>query len=181
MRLAVLIVLAGCGDAVLGGPPVEIGADAEPADPDAIPVAVAPDARPCAGGDARTTDPATGHCSVYVAPIKTRDLAEADCEARGGTLAVLTSATEVAIVTPLPTTPATFPDVWLGGTDAAVEGAFTWVTGEILAYTNWRTGEPNNGGTSGIPENCMILEADTAGTWDDRPCGREYPYVCELP
>src|SRR5262245_24507969 len=34
---------------------------------------------------------------------------------------------------------------WIGGTDAALEGTFAWVTGEAFgAYTNFWGGEPNN-------------------------------------
>jgi hypothetical protein len=35
--------------------------------------------------------------------------------------------------------------LWIGLTDAAIEGTFVWVTGEPLTYTNWLPGEPNNG------------------------------------
>lgn len=177
----VVIFAAGCGGGTIGDPPIEQQADARPPAPDAIPAVDLPDAHPCTGGDARMTDPDTGICYVYVAAITTWSLAQADCVARGGTLVVPTSSIEVALAAELPTTPLTLPDAWIGGTDAAVEGTFTWVTGEALAYTNWRAGEPNNGGTSGTQEDCVALEADTAGTWDDRPCGREYPYICELP
>src|SRR5690349_20222166 len=34
---------------------------------------------------------------------------------------------------------------WIGATDAALEGTFTWVTGEAFgAYTNFWAAEPNN-------------------------------------
>jgi hypothetical protein len=182
MRAAVLALLTACGG-VVGDPPIEIAPDAEPIEPDAIPpITLAPDAgQICEGGDARAIDAASGHCIVYVNAIATWNVAQADCVSRGGTLAAPTSAQEVAFVTGLPTMVLTLPDIWLGANDGATEGTFTWITGEGLAYTNWRTGEPNNGGTSGVEEDCMVLEADTAGTWDDRPCGREYPHLCELP
>ena len=34
---------------------------------------------------------------------------------------------------------------WLGGTDEAEEGIWSWVTGEEWNWTNWWTGEPNDG------------------------------------
>ena len=49
-----------------------------------------------------------------------------------------------------------------------------------MTYTSWRAGEPNDGGVDGTPEDCAVMEADTAtGTWDDRPCGNAYPFFCE--
>lgn len=189
MRAVVLTLAAaatagagGCGTASIGDPP-DLGDDASNAgeiDAALIADAAPPDALVCAGGDARATDPATGHCYIYVSTPGTWDAGVSACDALGGTLATATSASEVAILTGLPTMPATVPDVWLGGTDLATEGTWLWVTPEVMTYTNWRTGEPNNGGTSGIPENCMVIESDTAGTWDDRPCTRSYPALCEL-
>jgi len=57
--------------------------------------------------------------------------------------------------------------VWIGGTDAAVEGDWRWVTGEPWGFTNWSPGEPtNNAWGAGIPENYLALyKAD--GTWND--------------
>ena len=57
------------------------------------------------------------------------------------------------------------------------EGVWVWLNGEPMVYTNWRAGEPNDGGTNG--EDCMIIEGDHAGLWDDRSCVVSYPYLCE--
>ena len=38
--------------------------------------------------------------------------------------------------------------------------------------------EPNNGGAMGN-EDCSIMLGAENGLWDDRPCDRVYPYMCE--
>jgi hypothetical protein len=36
--------------------------------------------------------------------------------------------------------------IWIGLTDAQVEGSFHWINGEALAYSNWESGEPSGDG-----------------------------------
>ena len=55
------------------------------------------------------------------------------------------------------------PSVWLGLTDEYEEGAWQWVTGEPVDYTNWVDGEPNNsGGTEHYAEMYSF-----SGEWND--------------
>ncbi len=69
----------------------------------------------------------------------------------GGHLATITSSAENAFVFGLIDDPSfwyadtygTKLGPWLGGTDAAVEGQWQWVTGEAWGYTHWAQGEPN--------------------------------------
>ena len=85
----------------------------------------------------------------------------------GWHLATITSAEEQIFVNAL--LPAVLADrshFWLGGSDAANEGTWTWVTGETFAYTNWWGGEPNNQGG----ENYLTLDFRTSGgdtKWND--------------
>ncbi len=183
LLVAALTAVGGCGTASVGDRP-DLGSDAEVAgavDAALFIDATSPDALVCAGGDARATDPTTGHCYIYVGTAGTWAQGSAGCMALGGHLATATSASEVAILTALPTTPSTTPDVWLGGTDQVTEDSWFWLTPEVMTYTNWRTGEPNNGGVDATEEeDCMVIESDTGGSWDDRPCTRIYPALCEL-
>jgi hypothetical protein len=192
--------LAGCGGASIGDPiPGEAdAAAAAPADA-AVPTADAaggtvdaasdpppdappppPDARVCAGGDAQVEDPTTGTCYIYIAAGFDWFDAQAECEALGGHLAVPTSTQEVLLLTLLVPTGAP-DDAWLGGTDEGDEMNWRWVNGEPFEFTNWRSGEPNDGNSGSVAEDCMVLEADNNGLWDDKDCVRLFPSLCEIP
>ena len=70
---------------------------------------------------------------------------------------------------------------WIGLTDAAANGTFTWVTGEPLTYTNWGAGEPSNRvpPSSGNEDDVEIF---AAGVWNDQALsgsGLNQGYVVE--
>ncbi len=75
------------------------------------------------------------------------------------------------------------PSWWIGFTDAASEGSWSWADGSPVTYTNWTSGEPNNshGGecVSDTEEDCaMVRWSGTA--WNDYPCACATEYsVCE--
>ncbi len=173
-----IVVAAGCGAELNEG-------DKQAALPDAhtsIDAAVnAPiDAKPCMGGTGAMQEPG-GQCFVLFPGPKTRADAEIDCVTIGGHLAtVKTAATNAIVASLISATPSAF----LGGTDTATEGAFVWPDGTAVTYTNWRTGEPNNGNGGGYEEDCIVAQGLLAGVWDDRPCAPPplgagaYAYVC---
>jgi hypothetical protein len=188
------IVASGCKSDIGGGGVVDAGG---PDGATILPMidAALPDAAPpCVEGDLQGTDPASGNCywAVYTAPQLAGD-ANAQCQAANGHLVTITSQGENAFVNALaidayeaslaatPETPVV--DYTMGGTDAppATEGVFEWITGENFAFTNWRTGEPNDNGPGEEGEDCSVIEGDNGGTWDDRNCTLSGPfgYICE--
>ena len=174
----VLLMVAGCGVQLGQGSDASTG-DARPTDATVAPDAP-PDARPCTGGDAHMTDP-TGSCFVFFqAPTLYAD-ARAACAAIGAHVATVTSATTNTLVTQLAQAA---DSVFLGATDVVTENAFVWQDGSAVTYTNWRTGEPNNGAGT-YEEDCVVLQPMLAGVWDDRPCAPPptgagaYSYVCQ--
>jgi hypothetical protein len=182
LAATLLTSLAAC-DAQIGASNATDGSVVTPADAradaradgapaDAIPDAAPPDAMPCVDGDANVVDPMTGHCYMLFSTIASWEGARLQCEARGAHLMVSTSQAENELVTPL----AGIADVWVGGNDIDIEMTWVWITGEPMTYSNWRAGEPNNAGDG---EDCMIIEGELGGTWDDRPCDRQYAYLCE--
>jgi Lectin C-type domain len=64
--------------------------------------------------------------------------------------------------------------VWLGASDAKVEGTWVWLSGEAWTYQAFAIGRPDNVERS---EHCSSMLND--GAWDDVKCESELPYVCE--
>jgi hypothetical protein len=88
--------------------------------------------------------------------------ARADAESRGGHLATITSQAELDHVLALGILPDS-GSYWLGATDAASPGTWTWVTGEPWDYTRWAPGEPNSVGV----ENCLHSFGGPAHLWNN--------------
>ncbi len=61
---------------------------------------------------------------------------------------------------------------WLGGFQAPGGSGpgenWQWITGEVFAYANWNSGEPNNAGDE--DENALIYNSNE-GQWNDLPKG----------
>jgi hypothetical protein len=174
-RFAALVVVAACG-ASLGD-----SNDHPDGAVDGKLIDAGPDARPCTGGDAHTSDGTS--CFVFVRSPVIHDDAKAACAAMNGHLARVENATQNAMIA----TMITGVDSFIGATDLANEGTFVWDDGSPLTYTNWRAGEPSSGGGM-YEEDCAIIEGAKTpdDTWDDRPCapvvnvgGGLYGYVCQ--
>jgi hypothetical protein len=200
LALCVCLAFAACsaeiskvGDGDDGGVPDADPFQDPPIDatvPDAIPV-VAPDAvvpAPCVEGDTQVFDDTTGNCYFAVYTLSggvTWQEAVDACVVAGGELPIITDQATQDFVTQLAVQAAATGvdnhDIWLGATDAVVEMEWRWHDGELIGpYLGWRENEPNNGGATGN-EDCMIMEGDKNGTWDDRPCASSYGYVCIRP
>ena len=56
-----------------------------------------------------------------------------------------------------------------------VDGAWAWDDGTKVSYTNWESGEPNDGG------DCAEYDGTSsdAGEWKDRSCTYTQAYICE--
>ena len=97
------------------------------------------------------------------------------CEALGGHLATISSEEELAMAAEL----CGGSPVWLGGSDAAEEDVWTWITGEELSWTAWMPLEPDDdrendeGG-----EDYLYLTAE--GRWGDAPGSRTMGCLCEI-
>ncbi len=98
--------------------------------------------------------------------------ARARCQALGADLAAVPSAPVLDFLVD-----AGVAGAWLGLHEAdGVEGAWTWTDGSAATWVPWGEGEPND---SGDGEDCGQLRSD--GLWNDAPCDRPKPYVCQAP
>ena len=145
-----------------------------------------------------------GHSYAFCATLVTWDSASAACASVGARLVRVDDASENEwLVARAPTAgvTTTADAMWLGASDAAMEGAWRWEDGEQFwddtvnagagapvgsLYSNWHgptppfaAAEPNNtGGFLGSPgEDCAMMRSD--GTWNDGSCSSTAGYVCE--
>jgi len=164
--LVFAVAAAGCG-ASLGGDTGEdaaVSADARIAD--ARPADAVIDARPCMGGDQAQSAP-DGTCLVLITAPMTYAAGQSACQGLGGHLAYLE---DMQLDTFAEAFVGTL-DTWIGGSDLVTEASFVWDDGTPFVFTNWHTGEPNNGNGGGYEEDCAIIAGSRVGKqWDDRPC-----------
>jgi hypothetical protein len=100
--------------------------------------------------------------------------ASAECEKHGMELASIHSASENAEAANV-----CGPNCWIGLHRNQV-GAWTWVDGSAMDFSNWALGEPNNMGNY---ENCVEMWPWPVGSWNDVSCNGENgwrkPALCQ--
>ena len=114
-----------------------------------------------------------GHTYYQSDDYTTWTAAKVNAEALGGQLVVIGDAGENAFLEVA--TAGAF--IWIGLTDEAAEGAFTWVNGHPLTYSNWYPFEPDNGEGSSDADYVLMT---FSGQWEDYAAFHTYPYVLEL-
>lgn len=111
-----------------------------------------------------------GHYYRYYATQMSWEEARIFCEQRGGHLVTITSGAENEFVSSL----FSCESIWLGGNDVSIEGQFIWYTNEKFSYSNWGSGEPNDGKSGGQD----YIHMYRSGLWDDIQDTR-LGFVCE--
>lgn len=172
--LAAALATVGCGD--LTPPTTSSAVDSSTVDSSTS------TSQPCTAGDSQVLDQDSGHCyMMFFATMATWDAARSRCSsiAPGAHLMSVTSPKEHDISVLV----SELGDAWLGGSDLAQEGIWTWTTGEPMSVNRWGIGEPNDG-AGAFPENCMVIRksggVELGDLWNDLPCDYALPYICEL-
>jgi hypothetical protein len=156
-----------------------------------------PAPKSCPSGTVKWTN---GHCyEAVLAPGLSWYDAKAACEARGGHLVTITSATENAFVFRLVSGINAFWYLdnygnglgpWLGGYQESgsqePDGGWKWVTAEPFVYTNWEADQPDNvhGSTLNQDRLRFFKKSGLIGDrWDDsegyNPVEHRLGYICE--
>ena len=113
----------------------------------------------------------------YMFPAK----AQKYCKKMGGHLVTITSQKEQDFVGRLANR-GKQDGYWIGATDYKTAGKWRWMNGDKWDYTNWNSGEPNNGLGSG--EDYVLINKIHDWRWTDAFGGYDgysakAPFICE--
>jgi hypothetical protein len=119
--------------------------------------------------------------------------ARAACAADGGSLASMHSPAEsqfmlsfsfTTIPDPLDPSPGQRRMAWSGGMQSRSSVTWEWVDGSNFDFSDWRSGEPNNGANTGTNEGCLAVFSNYGtpfkGSWNDGDCSMPLPYICKI-
>jgi len=146
------------------------------------------DENACRDGCVGATFEGVGYMFCYsTAQQRTWKEAETDCEAHKMHLARVDSAMQNSFIRKTALDVNFSDNIWLGGSDAAVEGRWVWIddaqfwmgnfNGRPIdgLFTAWDMGQPNS--ASG-QEDCLAMWANTT-MWHDSTCGTHEAYMCQ--
>lgn len=97
--------------------------------------------------------------------------AQEHCQEEKSSLVSITNKEEENFIKTIATS-----NVWIG---LYKKQNWEWIDRTPLAYLNWSRGEPNNGGTSNVPEKCAML-GSFRGKWNDFPCSTKFNFICKM-
>ncbi|XP_072321817.1 C-type lectin domain family 18 member A-like isoform X2 [Eucyclogobius newberryi] len=120
-------------------------------------------------------------CFTISSEASTYYRAKSRCQERGGTLAhiynqkvqdilafyLLEEANEV-------TTSSDVQNIWIGLTFRPPKDSFRWDRGDMLTFSSFAFGQPDNQGFG----NCVELQASTGFNWNDQRCKTHNRYIC---
>ncbi|NVJ19720.1 C-type lectin domain-containing protein [Myxococcus sp. AM011] len=119
-----------------------------------------------------------GHDYLFVTTPKTWQEANSICKVSGYELVTLNDVGEEGFLQTHESRLGLY-NWWIGLNDLGQEGFFVW-SGGASNYWNFASGEPNNdGGEHCVADRYQWLPSITSEQWNDWPCGRTFPFICE--
>nr|XP_040030578.1 C-type lectin domain family 4 member M-like isoform X2 [Gasterosteus aculeatus aculeatus] len=99
----------------------------------------------------------------------------ANCNSKGADLVIIDSSEEQMFVNEMMTSG---QNAWIGLTDSAEEGTWTWVDGTPVNTTYWQDGQPNS--FKGNQDCGETLQSSSGvGEWNDNSCSNDQIFICE--
>lgn len=126
----------------------------------------------CSGQSIHTT---AGDYCFHLRNRKSWADARAACASEGSALAVLPTAQADKLLHDAVGPKVRSSSLWIGLTDAEMEGEWQWVSGQSSRYDRWKYGEPNDFGGG---ESCAEWFPDD-GQMNDLDCQSKRPFLCE--
>ncbi|MGE0790547.1 MAG: lectin-like protein [Sandaracinaceae bacterium] len=101
------------------------------------------------------------------------------CASYGYRLATFASASEEGSVAALANAVAS-SGYWIGLYQPGGSGAWTWTDGSTMSWSRWASGEPNDGNSVTIDEDCVEMFS-ASGEWNDGDCNDSKRFICDRP
>eukprot|EP00057_Strongylocentrotus_purpuratus_P027654 XP_011682128.1 PREDICTED: macrophage mannose receptor 1 isoform X1 [Strongylocentrotus purpuratus] len=122
-----------------------------------------------------------GKCFKFFGFTRTWINADNYCRGVGGTLVVIGSDEEQAMVANRVSV--SKANVWLGLSDTVggAAGNYKWSTGESLTYTKWDTDQPDDRYYTAGGDCVEITQSATDGKWSTAACTNAKKFMCERP
>ncbi len=117
-----------------------------------------------------------GHTYLFCDELKDWNEAKTICNSYGYTMVSIENNEENSWIVSMLQTLFNERTSWIGYTDEAQEGIWSWSNNSTGIFENWHSGEPNNAGT----ENCAHIWENQNADWNDINCNNNYRYICEL-
>lgn len=124
-----------------------------------------------------------GYCYHFLIASKTWEEASRSCQKDGAELVTISDKAEndylATISDELSSAAPTMRRFWIGLNDRQQEGQMTWASGEPSSFTSWGPRQPSINRKRRTEENCVVINSQYPGLWDDISCLRRHPYICK--
>jgi hypothetical protein len=108
-----------------------------------------------------------GHGYMFCTGTATWDTADRRYQGYGYLLVTINDSAEQAWLTSTAASYGTSKSWWMGANDRGSEGSWVWDSGQAWTYSNWSSGQPDNGSYS---EDCGNFSPWGTGQWNDEQC-----------